>query len=127
MSDDAAPPFPEATGKTMVMLHEMHGGVVFDANLAVRIAEALCETHFGKDALERQKPLFAIDGGTYWRVEGNWNRDREVDGPGAFFVSIEKSDGRITDIGAWWVYHAHPSVIPLVEQHLREAKSDGTE
>jgi hypothetical protein len=56
MSDDATKPFPVATGDIMVLLEQMNGGIVFRADLAVRIAEALCEGHRGTEELERQRP-----------------------------------------------------------------------
>lgn len=127
MSDGPTKPFPEASGKTMLLLHQMHGGLISTADLAIKIGEVLCEAHYGKDELERQRPLFAVDNGARWRIEGSWNRDRKIDGRGAFFVSIEKYDGRVTDIGAWWNYRPHPSVIPIIEQHLRGKKPGDTE
>jgi hypothetical protein len=80
---------------------QMQGGLIRSAELAVQIAEALCETHYGRDELVRQKPFFAVDKGNYWRVEGNLNRDGKIQGKGNFFLSIEKYDGRVIDIGTW--------------------------
>lgn len=123
MSDDPKPLFPVASGKTMLLMVEgARGGVVFDAALAAKIGELLCEAHFGKVELERQKPFTAVDKGTYWQVDGSRNRDRKRDGPGAFFLSIEKYDGRITDFGHWWNHHLHPSVARLVKARMREMK-----
>ncbi len=128
MSDESKQPFPTLAGEAAVFLVEItRGGVVFDSDLAVKIGEALCEGHYGKEELERQRPLSAIDNGTYWRIEGSWNRDRKIDGPAAFFLSIEKRDGRIIDIGQWFAYHAHPSVVPIIKQHLAQKKSRDTE
>ena len=102
-----------------------HGGVVFSGELALRVAEVLCEAHYGEAELAQQKPFSVTDRDTYWRVEGSLNRDGKTDGPAEFFVSIEKYDGRVTDFGRSLRYHAHPSVVPLIEQHLeRKSKTD---
>jgi len=81
---------------------QMQGGLIRTAELAVQIAEALCAAHYGKDELEQQKPLLAIDKENRWRVEGSFNRDGKIVGGGNFFLSIEKYDGRVTDIGRWF-------------------------
>jgi hypothetical protein len=71
----------------------------------------------------RVKDLISVtDKDTYWRVEGNWNRDGEIEGTGAFFVSIEKYDGRVTDLGILF----HPAVVPLLKEHLRRMKKGDT-
>jgi hypothetical protein len=109
------------------MIELTRGGIVFDADLAIRIGELLCEAHYGADSLERQRPLTALDKGSYWRVEGSWNRDRKIDGIGAFHLSMDKRDGRVTRFGLDFVYHADPSVIPLIKQHLAQKKSNDTD
>jgi hypothetical protein len=88
---------PEASASGMMLLINLsRGGVVFSGDLAIKIGELLCEAHYGD--LSRQMPLTVADKNTYWRVEGNWNRDGKVKGPGLFFVSINKYDGRVTEI-----------------------------
>jgi hypothetical protein len=127
MSDDPESPFAVASGEGMLFMTKLaRGGVVFSSDLAVKLAELLCETHYGEEELARQKPFSVTDKDTYWRVEGSWNRDGKIDGPGAFFVSIEKYDGRVTDFGQLFPYHAHPSVVPLIKEHLARKKSDDT-
>jgi NTF2 fold immunity protein len=124
MSDDPNSPFAVASGDLMLFMTQgTRGGVVFSGDLAVKLAELLCSAHYGEEELTRQKPLTATDRGPYWRVEGNWNRDRKIDGPGAFFISIVKFDGRVTDIGQLFPYHTHPSVVPTIKQHLAQKKS----
>jgi hypothetical protein len=82
----------------MLLLNSLgRGGLIFSAGLAKRISEVLCDAHYGD--LSRQLPLSVVDNETCWRIDGNWNRDRKLDGPGPFFISIEKSDGRVTEIG----------------------------
>jgi hypothetical protein len=123
VSDDPYGPFAVASGATMLFMTQItRGGVVFSGDLALKLAEALCEFHYGKEELARQSPLTVADKDTYWRVEGNWNRDGKTEGPGAFFVSIEKHDGRVTDFGKWFPYHAHSSVVPLIKRHLARRK-----
>jgi hypothetical protein len=71
----------------------------------------------------RVKDLISVtDKDTYWRVEGNWNRDGEIEGTGTFFVSIEKYDARVTDFGILF----HPAVVPLLKEHLRRMKKGDT-
>jgi NTF2 fold immunity protein of polymorphic toxin system component len=125
MSDDSNKPFAVASGETMLFMTKMiRGGIVFSSDLAQKLAEVLCEAHYGERQLVRQKPLSVTDKDTFWRVEGNWNRDGKLDGPGAFFVSIDKYDGRVTDFGQLYPYRAHPSVVPTIKQHLKRKKSD---
>jgi len=125
MSDDAETPSAAASGRGMLFMTNIaRGGVVFNSELAQGLAELLCEAHYGKEELARQKPFIVTDKGTYWRVEGSWNRDGKIEGPGAFFVSIEKYDGRVTDFGALDRIHAHPSVVPLIQEHLKRRKSE---
>jgi NTF2 fold immunity protein len=125
MSDDSGNPFAVASGKVMVFMATMtRGGIVFSSDLAQKVAELLCEAHYGAEELARQRPFSATDKETYWRVEGSWNRDGKSEGAGAFFVSIDKYDGRVTDFGQWFPYRAHPSVVPIIKQHLMSKKSD---
>lgn len=119
--------FRKYPGAMLFMIEIARGGVIFDAELAVRLGELLCEAHYGKDELERQRPLTAVDKGTYWRVEGSWNRDRRIDGPTTFCLSVQKYDCRLTDIGLGWAYRAHPSVIPIIEPYLRARKPEKPE
>src|SRR5579883_1058047 len=125
MSEDSSNPFAVASGDVMLFMTKMtRGGIVFSSDLAQKVAELLCEAHYGPQELARQKPLSVTDKETYWRVEGSWNRDGKVEGPGAFFVSIDKYDGRATDFGQSLPYRAHPSVVPTIKQHLKSKKID---
>lgn len=124
MPDKPTEPFALASGEGMLLMTKMtRGGVVFSSDLAVKLAEVLCDAHYGEAELARQKPFIVTDNDTYWRVEGRLNCDGAIDGPGAFFVSIGKYDGRVTDFGRLLPYHAHPSVVPLIEQHLVRKKT----
>jgi NTF2 fold immunity protein len=125
MSKDPKNLFAVASGDTMLFMTKMtRGGIVFSSELAQKLAELLCEAHYGQEELARQKPFSVSENETYWRVEGGWNRDGNLDGPGAFFISIEKYDGRVTDFGKLLPYHAHPSVVPAIEQRLKGKQSD---
>jgi hypothetical protein len=94
-------PIERDLGGRIFFLMQMQGGLIRTAELALGIAELLCEAHYGKEELVRQRPLFAVDKETYWRVEGSWNRDGKIQGYGNFYLSIEKYNGRVTDIGCW--------------------------
>jgi hypothetical protein len=85
-----------------IHLYELNGGIVTTAELAIKIAELFCEARFGKEDLERQRPFVATDKGSYWRVEGSWNRDGKIEGGAEFYASIEKRDGRIRDLGSYY-------------------------
>jgi len=123
MSDDPKSPSADPSGRGMLFLTNIaRGGVVFDSDIAQRIGELLCETHYGNKELARQKPFSVMDKDTYWRVEGNWNRDGEIEGTGAFFVSIEKYDGRVTDFGVLF----HPAAVPLPTEYPRRMKIGDT-
>lgn len=88
--------------------------IIPDGDLAVRIGELFCEALY--DDLSRQNPLSAADRGTYWRVEGSWNREGMMEGPGEFFLSIVKADGRVSDIGEVVRIAPHPSVVPIIKE-----------
>jgi hypothetical protein len=81
----------------LVLTNLTRGGVVFSAELAVKIGEVLCDAHYGD--LVRQAPLVAIDKDKCWRVEGDWNKDSKLHGAGPFFASIEKYNSRVVEIG----------------------------
>lgn len=128
MFEKSAEPFATASGEGMLLMTKItRGGIVFNSELALQLAEVLCEAHYGETELERQKPFSVTDKGTYWRVEGSLNRDGKIDGPAEFFVSIDKYDGRVTDFGRSLRYHPHPSVVPLIEQHLERTKKSNPE
>ncbi len=100
----------------MVHLEEMNGGVVHSADLAVKLVEVLCEAKLGRDRLVRQRPFVVVDRGTYWRVEGSWNRDGKIEGPAEFFVSIDKKDGRIRDLGSSYRWPSSRDPKDLIRQ-----------
>lgn len=92
------------------------------STIAIKIGEILCEALYGDVA--QQRPLSVMDNGNFWRVEGSYNRDGARNEPSDFFMSIQKADGAVTDIGQWWRYQPHPSVVPLIEAHFaRETTS----
>jgi hypothetical protein len=109
------PPAPDAPSTSVMLIQMARGGVVFDAELARRIGEKLLAAHYGADELARQRPLLVQDRGDHWRVEGNWNRDQKIPGPGAFFLSIQKSDSRVIDLGRWLVPPPPPAEPPPIE------------
>src|ERR1700677_1726103 len=90
--------------------------VVSDAKLALQVGEILCEALY-RD-LTQQNPVSAVDKGSYWRAEGSRNRDGAINGVAEFFLSIEKSNGRVTDIGEYLRCPPHPSIIPMINEHF---------
>ncbi|MFZ2007989.1 MAG: NTF2 fold immunity protein [Stellaceae bacterium] len=120
MPNDPQKPFAVASGETMLFMTQItRGGIVFSQELAMEIAELLCEAHFGKEELARQKPFSITDQNTYWQINGSWNSGGKTTKPGGpFFIRIEKHDGRITDFGMSFPYEAHPSVVPIISAHL---------
>jgi hypothetical protein len=120
MSD---PPQSGTHDRIITLIGWARGGVVFDAALAQRLGEVLLEAHYGSEELERQRPLIATDKGDYWRVVGSWNRDRKIDGTGAFYASIKKFDGGVLDFGTDYIIHPPPDARRLIEAHLRRQKS----
>jgi hypothetical protein len=106
----------------MVMTETFSGDLLSDKDLAIRVAELLCEAHYGD--LREQMPLSVTDGGDYWRVEGNRNRDGTINGPAEFFLSIEKRDGRVTDFGQYVRYPPHPFVVRALRERQNDEKSN---
>lgn len=84
-------------GSALLLTSIARGGVVFSADTAVKIGELYCATHCAD--LQLQAPITAIDRETYWRVEGRWNSESKASAAGHFFMSIEKYDARVTEIG----------------------------
>lgn len=122
MSDDRS---NQATGTVSIdFLKMIHGGLVFSADMAARLGEVLCEAHYGKEEVERQKPLVAEDKGTWWRVEGSYNRERKIEGKASFFLSIEKDEGRIVEIGLWYALPTHPLASQFIDEMKRGKKGD---
>ena len=130
MADDRLPPIhPVPPGlkpdnATMLFIQMTHGGVVFSAEVAIKIAEVLCETHYGQEELDRQKPFTAEDKDTFWRVEGSYNRDPKVDGLAWFFVSIDKHNARVTDLGLSMNMTPSPKVAAYLRAHAQSKKPD---
>jgi len=115
-------PQPDLPSRTLEIVKMARGGVIYDAPLAIRLGELLLEMHYGRSELDRQRPLTAEDKGDYWRVEGSWNRDRKIEGSGAFYLSVRKSDGFVTDLGIWAIVHPHHSVRAIIEAHHQRSE-----
>jgi hypothetical protein len=105
-----------------IMTEALSDDLLYDKDLAIRIAELLCEAHYGD--LRKQTPLSVTDGGYYWRVEGNRNRDGAINGPAEFFLSIEKHDGRVTDFGQYVRCPPHPWVVQVLREDHNDEKSN---
>jgi len=112
-------PSPDAPSTTVMLVQMARGGIVFDGELARKIGENLLEAHYGAEELGRQRPLHVMDRGDHWRVEGSWNRDQKIPGLGAFFLSIQKSDGRVIDLGRWLIPPPPPAEPPPIDPRSR--------
>lgn len=106
------------------MSNLLAGDLISDEKLALNLGEILCEALYRN--LAEQRPLFAIDEGSYWRVEGSRNRNGEINGIAEFFLSLEKSDGRVADIGEYLRFPPHPSVVPLINEHFAQTQATQT-
>ncbi len=109
------PPTSDAPSTTVMLIQMTRGGVIFNAELARKIGENLLESHYGDGELNRQRPLIVTDKGDHWRVEGSWNHDQKIPGAGAFFLSIQKSDGRVIDLGRWLIPPPPPTAPPPID------------
>ncbi|HYM29737.1 MAG TPA: NTF2 fold immunity protein [Candidatus Cybelea sp.] len=101
--DGWPPDAPKSDESALCLVHMARGGVVFSADTARSISETLIEAHYGKDELVRQLPLTVTDTGDCFRVEGSFNHDQAMAGPGAFFLTLWKHDGRAVNFGRWEV------------------------
>jgi hypothetical protein len=90
--------------------------IIMTSAVAIKIGELLCDALYGD--LSLQRPLTATDNGSSWRVEGARNRDGTMEGPAQFFLSIGKSDGRVTGVGEAMRLDPSPSVISILAQHF---------
>ena len=122
------PLFPPVASpsSTMMQLHQMsRGGILYSAELARHLGELLLEAHYGQDELERQLPLTVEDKGDTWSLGGSWNRDRKLEGNGAFFMSVQKHDARVLDFGCWAICHPPPEVQAIINAELQRRKDEG--
>jgi hypothetical protein len=62
MPDKPLEPFAVVSGDGMLLMTQMtRGGVVFSGDLALKIAEILCEAHYGSEEVARQQPFSVTD------------------------------------------------------------------
>jgi hypothetical protein len=117
---------PDAPKSRMLWLANMtRGGLIYDASLARRFAELLLEFHYGKDEVERQRPLITTDKGDHWQVDGSWNRDGRQPGiKGHSFLSIRKYDGQVMDFGLKGVVHPDPRALEIIKEEMRKHQSE---
>ena len=93
------------------------GGVINNAEIARKFAEVVLEHTQSKEELERQVPLTVEDRGDNWFIPGSWNRDKSVEGGGAFEMPVRKRDAQVLDVGIPIVMKLSPGT----EQTLRAA------
>ena len=99
--------------------------LIRDPEIARRLGEVLLEAHYGQEEVVSQRPLIVTDKGDYWQVDGSFNRDRKTEGSGSFFMSVQKRDGRVTDIDVPYIYRPHPEAMAIIETDLRRKKAQG--
>ncbi len=109
---------PKFNDSRLMMFAMTRGSMVFDREMACRLAETYLVAHYGIEELEKQLPLIATDAGDCWRVEGSWNRDCKRWDTTWFFITLWKYDGRVVDLGVY----AHPPVNAEAVKLLREGK-----
>lgn len=105
MPSDAPKPSP-----IMFLHHVINGGIVNNAEMALKIATIILENHYGADAAERQKPLSVRDLSDRWVIEGNANRPRKPYDRGIARVEILKEDGRVLDAAIPTTFPAPPEL-----------------
>ena len=76
------------------------GGLVPDAEAAIKIAEAILFPIYGEDTIKRERPYNAELKNGFWYVHGSMPKGS---GPltvgGTFFISISQWDGRVIEVG----------------------------
>jgi hypothetical protein len=90
------------------LLSMLKGGIVNDADTALKLAELVIASAYGAEEVEQQRPLTATDQADRWLIEGSLNKDRKVEGRGAVKVLIRKSDCRVLDLAVPIVMFPHP-------------------
>jgi len=85
--------------KTIIALHgAASGGIINNAEIAIKIAELILENNQGREELELQKPLIAEDRGDGWFVHGSYNHDKKKMGKASWHIYIRKSDAQVTSM-----------------------------
>lgn len=105
MPTDAPKPSP-----IMFLHHVINGGIVNNAEMALKIATIILENHYRASAVERQKPLSIRDLSDRWVIEGNADRARKPYDDGIARIVIFKEDGRILDAAIPTTFPAPPEL-----------------
>jgi hypothetical protein len=95
----------EQNGAMAYMNMVVHGGIVNNAGLAIKIAEAIIEDFYGTDVIESQKPLAVFDRDSRWEVVGSSQDVSENQKRGPVMISISKIDCQVLDL-------AYPVFLP---------------
>ena len=101
----------ETKSQFLLSIEVISGGIVNNPDIATDIAALIIANHYGEDQLEKQKPLVASDQSDQWLVEGSYNKNRSIEGPGPIKIWIRKRDARIMEMEA-------PSIMKI-PSHLR--------
>ena len=92
------------------------------AATAQHIAAVLADSAGDPDEAVRQQPFTVTDRGETWIVRGSGNADRAVEGPGPFYLEVQKRDARVLDMHFEAVIHTPPEVKELLRAAAARAK-----
>jgi hypothetical protein len=98
--------------------------LIYDVGQVEQLCVLLFDAHYSGE-VERQRPFLIADKGDHWQVDGSWNRDKRFEMSGPVFMSIQKSDARVTDFGMWGVIHPDPATMRRIEEEERRRKTLG--
>lgn len=80
---------------SVVLSFEASGIHLISEIIAAKYVDMLISDHFGKTALDGQRPLVVIDEGDRWAVEGN--SSLKAIGETVWRVVVLKSNGRVVE------------------------------
>jgi hypothetical protein len=101
---------------------EMQGGVVNNPKIAIDIAELVIANVYGDNEVKLQRPFEVFDESDRWRIEGSYNRDKKIEGPGPIKVWIRKRDAKIIDVINPFIMKVPPEVKKIIKQNLNKKK-----
>ena len=99
-------------------------GLLYKEEQVEQLCVLLFDVHYPGE-VERQRPFLIADKGDHWQVDGSWNRDKRLEMAGPVFMSVRKSDARVTDFGMWGIIHPAPAAMRLIEKEEQRQKALG--
>ena len=73
------------------------GGLVPNAEIAIKIAEPVLKCIYGSEQIEKQKPFSVNLENGIWIIEGYWDREKDMFG-GNVYMEIKKENGKILKV-----------------------------